>query len=423
MTIPSLNDSVPNLRRPHGLKRREVLAGGLWLGAGVSAAPLLTACAGSDDSALSASDYPLAMRDNPVELPIFDDNPSIADGLTPEDADVLRVLNYPDYIAPGIKKEFGEMYGLEVQVTPVSNLDEMLQKLSAPGAAFDLVFPNPRVMSRMVHGKLLQPLNLTYVPNLSNAWPEYQDPWYDRGARYSVPYTVYTTGVGYRADLVNNPEIGYQLIWDAQYKGKVGVIDDANESLAMAMLAFDIGDGDINTDNLDYINVAKDKLIELIDLVGVRVGITQYETIANGRFTVHQAWSGDMISARYYLPPDETTDVLGYWRPEEKSEVVIGIDNIAIPRSSPSPVLAHTFLSYILDNDVAEKNFSWNGYQPPLTKLDAEYLIAQDYISANLTSALVVPEDFTSGKSFYEQPPAVDNMWLAAFQEFQGGGS
>jgi spermidine/putrescine transport system substrate-binding protein len=365
----------------------------------------------------------LATPDSPVELPIFDDNPAIADGLTPEATDVLRVLNYPDYIAPGVQKDFGDQFGIEVQITPVSNIDEMFQKLSAPGASFDLVFPNPRVMSRLVYGQLLQPLNQTYVPNLSNAWPEYQDPWYDRGARYSVPYTVYTTGVGYRADRVDRPDAGYQMIWDAQYKGKVGVIDDANESLAMAMLAFDIGGGDINTDNPEYIDAARDKLIELIDLVDIKIGITQYETIATGKFTVHQAWSGDLLAARFYLPPGETTEVLGYWRPEDASQVVIGIDNIAVPKSASSPVLAHAFLNYILDNEVSEKNFSWNGYQPPLKKLDADYLIQQGYISPNLTSALVVPEDFTSGKSFHEQTPAVDNLWLAAFQEFQSGGA
>ena len=55
-------------------------------------------------------------------------------------------------------------------------------------------------MSRMVYNELIQPLNQTYVGNLKNTWPEYQDPWYDLGAKYSVPYTVYTTGVGYRAD-------------------------------------------------------------------------------------------------------------------------------------------------------------------------------------------------------------------------------
>jgi spermidine/putrescine-binding protein len=31
-------------------------------------------------------------------------------------------------------------------------------------------------------------------------WSSLQSPWYDQESRYTVPYTVYTTGIGWRAD-------------------------------------------------------------------------------------------------------------------------------------------------------------------------------------------------------------------------------
>jgi spermidine/putrescine-binding protein len=211
------------------------------------------------------------------------------------------------------------------------------------------------------------------------------------------------------------------MLWNPDYSGKIGVLDDSGEALGMAMLAWDIADT-VNVEDPALINQGKDKLNELIPL-GVKVGITQYETLANGKFTVHQAWSGDLVASRWYLADGITTEDLGYWVPESKSETVIGNDCICIPKSSPSPVLAHAFINDLLDNVIAEKNFNWNGYQPPLTKLDAQYLIDEGYISENLTSAVVVPEDFAEGLQFYEQTPAVDNLYLAAFQEFQSGGS
>ena len=55
------------------LARRDLLRGGLWLGVGLGAAPLLTAC-GADDAPgqtpNGAAPYPLARPDSPVTLPI-----------------------------------------------------------------------------------------------------------------------------------------------------------------------------------------------------------------------------------------------------------------------------------------------------------------------------------------------------------------
>lgn len=404
------------------LHRRDVLRGGAYAAAGLGAASLLAACGGDDDTkTASGGEYPLARPDAPVTLPIFDDNQPIADGLEPEKADVLNVLNYADYMAPGVMKDFGELYGCEVQVTPYNNYDEMLTKISAPGAEFDVVFPGPSVLSRLVYGKLLQPFNQTYLTNLGNVWPEYQDPWYDQKAQYTIPYTVYTTGIGYRADRVSDPSEGYMMLWNEEYAGEMGVIDDAFEALGMSMLAWDIT-RDINTGDPELINAAKDKLMELIPL-DPSIDITQYETIPSGKFTVHQAWSGDLIAGRWYLPKGTSTDALGYWVPDAVSDRVIGNDNIAIPKSSPSPVLAHTFLNYIIDNEVSLKNFTWNGYQPPLNKLTPEFLVDEGYVPESVTNAVVQPEDFAEGIQGFETTPAVQNLYLAAFQEFQSGGS
>ena len=145
-------------------------------------------------------------------------------------------------------KAFGEKHDVEVQVTPYTNYDEMLAKIRAPGESFDLVFPGPSVLSKMVYTELLQPLNHSYVPNLSNVWPEYQDPWYDRGARTPCPTRSTTTGVLYRADRVSSvPENGYDLMWDEQYSGKIYLLDDMQEAIGMSLLRNDIST-DINTE-------------------------------------------------------------------------------------------------------------------------------------------------------------------------------
>jgi spermidine/putrescine transport system substrate-binding protein len=421
----NFDPSDPDLRRRRPrpqLARRDVLRGGLWLTLGLGAAPWLAACSDNGTTVQSgAAPYPLARPNKPVTLPLKDSNPPIEDGLDPETGGAFKILNYDQYMAPGVMKDFGAKHGVQVQVTPYSNYDEMLAKIRAPGESFDLVFPGPSVLSKMVYTELIQPLNHSYVPHLTNVWPEYQDPWYDRGARYTVPYTVYGTGVLYRADRVTSvPDNGYDLIWDDQYAGKVYLLDDMQEAIGMSLLRNNITT-DINTSDPTFVHEAADSLTQLIDLVKIKANVNAYSEVPEGTATVHQAWSGDPIAGQYYLPKGETPEVLGYWRPDDPAQRVIGSDNIAIPKSAAKPVLAHLMINDLLDNQISLRNFGWNGYQPPLNKLSARYLIDQGYIPENLMNAVVLPGDFDSGLTFYEVSPSTEALWRTSWSQFKAG--
>jgi spermidine/putrescine transport system substrate-binding protein len=420
------NDPALRRRRPRPqLARRDVLRGGVWLGVGLGVAPLLAACGDSGSSGQTANGtapYPLARPDKPVTLAIKDSNPPIADGLDPEEGGTFNILNYAQYMAPGVMKDFGKKHNVSVEVTPYNNYDEMLAKIRQPGESFDLVFPGPSVLGKMVYAELLQPLNHSYVPHLKNVWPEYQDPWYDKGAQYTVPYTIYGTGIMYRADRVTSvPEVGYDLLWDKAYTGKVYLLDDRQEAIGMSLLRNKIT-RDVNTSNADDLKRAVDSLIELIGLVKVKTDVNAYSEVPEGTATVHQCWSGDPIAGQYYLPKGETPEVLGYWRPTDPRDYVIGSDNIAIPKSASKPVLAHMLINDLLDEKIGLQNFGWNGYQPPITKLSATYLVDQGYIPKNLSNAVVVPGDFKRGLTFYEVSPSTEALWQTNWARFKAGG-
>ena len=391
---------------------------------GLGAAPLLAAC-GDSGSSGQATDggapYPLARPDQPVTLTIKDSNAPIDSGLQPEEGGTFNILNYAQYMAPAVMKDFGKKHNVSVEVTPYNNYDEMLAKIRQPGQSFDLVFPGPSVLSKMVYTDLIQPLNHSYVPHLKNVWPEFQDPWYDRGARYTVPYTIYGTGVMYRADRVASvPEVGYDLLWDKAYAGKVYLLDDRQEAIGMSLLRNDIT-SDVNTSNAGDLNKATDSLIELIDLVNVKTDVNAYSEVPEGTATVHQAWSGDPIAGQYYLPKGETPEVLGYWRPPNPADYVTGSDVIAIPKSSAKPVLAHLLINDLLDNTISLQNFGFNGYQPPLTKLSAKYLTDNGYIPKNLASSVVQRSDVSQGHTFYEVSPSTEALWQTDWARFKAG--
>ena len=318
-------------------------------------------------------------------------------------------------------KTFGQKYDVEVEVTPYNNYDQMVAKLREPGAAFDLVFPGPSVLSKIVYGELLQPLNHSYVPNLANVWPEYQDPWYDLGAQYTVPYTVYTTGVAYRADRVSSvPENGYDLLWDEQYSGKTYILDDQGEAIGMSLLRNDITT-DINTAIRS--SSRRPPTPDRPDRrVKVKTGISAYSLIPEGTATVHQAWSGDMIAGQYYLPKGESTDVLAYWRPEAQQRPGHRQRHHRHPQErretgTRAPDDQRPSRQRHLVEELRFQRLS--AAASPSCRPSTSSTRATSLPTSSTPWCL--PADFKDGLTFYETSPSTEALWRTSWAEFKAG--
>ena len=418
--------------------RRDFLARSAATAAGIPFASALLAACGKPGQAPSQT-FQIASPQNPVSLPIHDDNQPIGSDLEPEKGATLKLYNWDQYVYKVVVQNFCKQYDCDYEISTFNNMDEALNKIRSAPLDFDIFFPTTDVLGKMAAFNLIQPINHDYVPNLKNVWPEYSDPdmpYYDVGQRYTVPYAVYTTGIGWRNDLVDekdwpstreadgrNP---YDALWESKYKGKVGVYDDYREAIGMALLRN--GGTDINTADSAELGEAKTALIDMIDKVNVGLSINgAYEELPKGVFEIHQAWSGDIIAAPYYGKANagHTAPLLSYWWPKDKKGVV-GNDCIAILKTSKNPVLAHLFLNYMLDFDNAMKNFSWVGYQMPQNDAPPEAFGDPGFrwnwiVYPNLINTIVKKEDFDKGYILLELPPDVDSKWHDNWEEFTSG--
>src|SRR5919107_297752 len=211
--------------------------------------------------------YLSALMDGLALQVLFDDRPPIESGLEPENG-TLRVYNWADYINPAVLKSFTKEFGNEVEVTTFYNSQEATQKLRTGKVSFDVFFPTQDDLPKYVAGKLLQPLNHDYLPNLEkNVWPTLADPFYDRGSRYTTPYVTYSTGIGWRTDMVpadvagmDNPR---EIFLDPEYKGITGLYDEYRDALSVGM--YRSGLTGVNEANASDLNKATDNLLELPD--------------------------------------------------------------------------------------------------------------------------------------------------------------
>ena len=424
--MPSpLDDATQRAMTPRGRSnRRQFLQRAALLTLGTAAAPILLEACSTNASQSTAPTLKLASPHNPVTWDIAGDNRPIADGLAPEAGATLQVYSYADYVSPDAIAAFESKYHTSVRVSTFNSTDEALTKIRSGDVDFDLYFPGYDQMGRLVLGGLIAPLNHSYIPNIDNVWPVFTNPWYDQQWRYSTPYTVYSTGIGWRTDQVSdvaalpNP---YDALWDPRNKGKVAIIDDWHTAMAMVLLRNGIDD--VNTTSAADLELIGKQLKDMTAATSPRVTTTMYSELPEGQIGVSQMWSGDVINAaKNYLPQGTDPAVLGYWFPAS-GHGLIDNDLMVVLRHAKSPVLAHLFINHMLDPASAMQNFTQIGYQPPQNSLNVDALVSTGFIPKNLASAIVRPADVDNGLRLLELDPANDTAWHNVWQQFSAGAS
>jgi spermidine/putrescine transport system substrate-binding protein len=404
---------APTAGEPARISRRQLLgaAGGLALGATLAGCSTTNPAAGADGP-------PLPRRGRPVKWPVYRDNPPIASGRAPERGATLQLYNWVAYVNEKVIHNFCRKYDCRCQVTTFDTIEDALAKLASGELKFDVFFPTVAVLGRLIAAKQIRPLNHSYIPNIANAWPDYRDPFYDRGWQYSAPYSIYTTGMAWRKDKVNlSPS--WSMPWQATaYAGKVAVLDDYREALSLALLH--AGHRDLNTTDPARIRAAGRALSQLSSLTNVRVDENDYAEIPAGSTYVHQAWSGDMALSNEYLPKGGSVDTIGYWFPRDRRGPIAN-DLMVNLTGGDNPVLAHKFIDYMLEVDNALENYAYVGYMQPLTEVTAERLIDEKLLVPQLASTVVRRDDFSRGLFELELPAAANAEWESAWNSFSKG--
>lgn len=351
-------------------------------------------------------------------LPLHGDVPAIDPSRPVERDATLRIFQWRDYLSADVVHAFARRHaGMDVGIVIESftTMAEAVERLRGRGGDFDVFFPTIDALPGLVDERLLRPLTHELLPGLRNLWPFFRTdggPFYDVGQRYSVPYTVYSTGIGWRRDLVRPSDAPdrlddpYDAYWNERYRGSVGIYDDYREAIALAFLR---GGEDPNTTDPSAIDRAVDDLVDLSDAVDVQVSAEgAYDELQTGEYAIQQSWSGDLLSAKRFgaAPAD---GAVGFIWP---ARGIVGCDLTAICARGRNPVLAHAFVDHLLDVGVAMANFRWNGYQPPVGDE------APPGVSPYLGDAILAPDDLSVGRFLRPLGPEADARWRLGWQRF-----
>ncbi len=273
----------------------------------------------------------------------------------------LNLYGWSEYIPQELLDEFGKEYGVTVNYDTYASNEELLAKLQAGAKNYDVIIPSDYTVGIMIAQNLLEPIDINQIPNFANVDPQFKNPAYDPGNKYSVPYQWGSVGIAVNTDQVKKPIAKYADLWDPDFKNGLVVLDDEREIIGMALLT--LGYSKNSTDPRE-LKEAKQKLLELKRNIKVFDSDSPKTELLSGEVVAGVVWNGEAALAHrenpkiVYVIPAEG---MGVW-----------VDNLALPKSPPHKDAAIAFLNFVLRPDMSvliTKAYPYSSVNPPALAL------------------------------------------------------
>ncbi|HEV8501954.1 MAG TPA: spermidine/putrescine ABC transporter substrate-binding protein [Casimicrobiaceae bacterium] len=265
--------------------------------------------------------------------------------------DQLHLYNWNNYIAPETIKRFEDACGCEVVQTYYSDNEELLAKLAAGARGYDVMVPTSNAVQALIRGKQLMPLDKSKLPGLRNIDPAYLDTTFDPGNVYSVPYAMSTTIIGYNDAKMKElglPTDTWAVIFDPKYlekvKGRVTVLDSANELFAAALKYLGYSANDVDPRHWDEAAAT----IRKAKPYWAAFNASSYiKELTVGNIWLVHGYSNDIFQAN--LDAEAAKRPFHILQGMPKEGAVLAVDNMVLQANAPRPDLGLKFMNFMLE--------------------------------------------------------------------------
>ena len=266
----------------------------------------------------------------------------------------LHVYTWLDYFDSDVINEFQKLHNCRVVIDIFDSNEMMLLALKYDSSGYDVMTPSSYMCAILWEQAWLMELDHSKLPNLHNL-VHTSGREYDPGMKYSVPYTLTVTGVGYNRKEVPQEFVGSWNIFSAHaLAGRMTMLTDFRECLGAALLM--LGYSPNTTEETEIIEAGKVVRQWRQNLAGFNTDGGKLG-LAAGDYAVTHGYNGDMLQAMA-----ENPDV-SFFVPEEGSTMTW--DEMVIPVDTREPDLAHAFINHMMDPEMARRNMEGTQYYMP----------------------------------------------------------
>lgn len=278
--------------------------------------------------------------------------------------DRMVFSTWPNYHNPVNMEEFTEATGVNIQVNAFGSNEEMLAKLQAGGAGWDVFVPTNYTITTYVELGLIQEIDLSRVPNYDpGAQNEvFSGPATVNGKVYALPKNWGTTGIVANTNEVNPAPTSWKEFFEITMgagSGHTMVHDYQLTTIGAALCAHGF-----SFNSVDPGELAKAEKL-LIDSKPHLFAISSdYQpALRNGDAWMSICWTGDGKQLNTDMPE------MKYVVASDGGE--LWSDFYAIPADAPHVDAAYAFINYMQDPFIQVRDFKVHGYPTSDARVDA----------------------------------------------------
>jgi len=278
--------------------------------------------------------------------------------------DKLILSTWPNYHNPLNIEDFTSKTGVNVQVNAFGSNEEMLAKLQAGGAGWDVFVPTNYTISTYVELGLIQELDLSKIPNYDAKTQNetFAGPATIDGKVYAVPKNWGTTGFVVNTDKIKSDPKSWKDFFDVTMgagSGHTIVHDYQLTTIGAALCALGF-----SFNSIDPGELAKAEKLLIESKPHLFAITSDYQPgMRSGDAWMSICWTGDGKQLHTDMPE------MAYVVASDGGE--LWSDFYAVPTDAPHLEAAYAFLNYMQDPYIQLRDFESHGYPTSDSRVDA----------------------------------------------------
>lgn len=314
----------------------------------------------------------------------------------------LNLYTWDGMFPQEILRGFEEETGVRINYSNFSYDEEMLAKLEeTKGGDYDFVIADDYILELVIKEGLAQKLDTAKLETYDNLNPVYMSQFYDPDNGYTIPYGAGIPLIVYDPALTDVEITGYADLWNPALKDNVAIT--ANYRVINGITLKTMGES-FNTEDLDTIKAAGDKLIELAPNIRVIEDNNTQDLLISGEVAAAFLYTSQVSTAL------QARDDLKVVYPEEG--LGFGIMAGFIPSDAPNAEAAYAFIDYINRPENAAKCFEYIGYY-------CTNKAAEAFLSEESKRMIVLPEGASEGEIIQNVSQEAEDLHAQIWNHFK----